>query len=111
MFARREAEAKRTVAELAEAVRSFQANFGRYPDTLEMLVDRPAEFNRQIGREGGRWPFFKGTRIPLDPWGQKYRYQVPGLYNPESFDVWSVHGHSRNPDLWIGNWEKKLRKE
>jgi hypothetical protein len=111
LFARREAEAKRIVAELAEAVRSFHANFGRYPETLEMLIDRPAEFNRQTGREGGRWPFFKGTRIPLDPWGQRYRYLAPGLHNPDSFDVWSVHGHSRNPDLWIGNWEKKTPKK
>ncbi len=110
LYARREAEAQKTVTALAKAVEAFRANFGRYPESLDMLIERPAELNRQVGREGGRWPFFKGNRIPLDPWGQKYRYRLPGIYNPESFDVWSVHGHSRNPDLWIGNWDKNPDK-
>ncbi len=106
LFAKRKAEARKTVAELAKAIQTFKEDFLRYPVFLDVLIERPAEMNRVRAKRAVRWPYFKGDRIPLDPWGQRYRYMVPGRYNPDSFDVWSVHGHSRNPDLWIGNWEK-----
>ena len=106
LFAKREAEARKAVAELAKAIQAFKEDFLRYPESLDVLVERPAELNRVRAKRVIRWPYFKGNRIPLDPWGQKYRYMVPGRYNPDSFDVWSVHGHSRDPSLWIGNWEK-----
>lgn len=102
LFARRESQAAKTVARLAAAVEAFRKDYGRYPESLDRLIERPVELNRT---GIGKWPYFKGDRIPLDPWGQEYRYQVPGRHNPDSFDVWSVHGHSRNPDLWIGNWK------
>jgi hypothetical protein len=35
----------------------------------------------------------------------------PGRYNPDAFDLWSVHGHSRDASLWIGNWKKPDREE
>jgi general secretion pathway protein G len=44
--------------------------------------------------------------IPLDPWGQKYRFKTPGDHNPDGFDVWSVHGNEREPSSWLGNWEE-----
>ncbi len=106
LFAKRVTQAKRTVAMLVEAVEAFKRDYGSYPENLDVLVERPAELNRTKGR----WPYFKGSRIPLDPWGQIYRYRIPGSYNPDSFDVWSVHGHSRNPDLWIGNWKSQQDK-
>jgi len=113
LFARREQEAKKTVEALAAAIRAFREDFGRYPQSLDDLVERPAELNRGWTRTGKqvRWPYFRGKRIPLDPWGQEYRYQVPGRYNPGAFDVWSVHGHSRDPNLWIGNWKNQISKE
>ncbi|MCJ7679158.1 MAG: type II secretion system protein GspG, partial [Candidatus Aminicenantes bacterium] len=83
-------------------------DLGRYPLTLDMLIERPSELNRS---GIGRWPYFNGNHIPRDPWGQKYRYSVPGKYNPESYDIWSVHGHSRNPDLWIGNWKTQSKDD
>lgn len=113
LFARREAEARKTVAKLAEAIQEFRKDFLRYPMTLDELIQRPAELNRNRGWAGrvARWPYFKGDRIPLDPWGQKYRYLVPGRHNSDSFDVWSVHGNSRDPSLWIGNWETQKEKK
>ncbi len=105
LFEKKIAEAKKTVAKLVKAIKAFKENYARFPESLDVLIERPAEMNRSWARKARRWPYFKGNRIPLDPWGQYYRYLVPGRYNPESFDVWSVHGNSRNPDLWIGNWE------
>jgi len=104
LFASRIEEARRTVAELAKAVRAFRADWGRYPESLDLLLARPAEMNRSWASRAGQWPYFQGGRIPLDPWGQAYRYLAPGRFNPGAFDVWSVHGDSRAPDGWIGNW-------
>jgi hypothetical protein len=104
LFSRKIAQAKTTVADLAEAVQAFRDDWGRYPESLDLLTMRPAELNRSWASRAGQWPYYKGDRIPLDPWGQRYRYLAPGRYNPGSFDVWSVHGNSRNPLVWIGNW-------
>ena len=49
------------------------------------------------------------NKLPLDPWGQAYRYARPGIFNPEGVDVYSVHGHSRNASRWIGNWPSPFR--
>lgn len=104
-FAQREAEARKTVAELAKAIQAFKEDYLRYPESLDELIERPAELNRGWAKRATKWPYFNGDRIPLDPWRQKYRYLVPGRYNPDSFDVWSVHGNSRDPSVWIGNWK------
>jgi len=112
LFKQRVATAKKTIAALVKAIDNFKRDFARYPDNLEMLIERPAEMNRSWSVNPAKWPYYKGNRIPLDPWGQKYRYLVPGRYNQDTYDVWSVHGHSRNASLWIGNWlqEKKENK-
>jgi len=82
LFAERVESAAASVQRLAEAINAFRQDTGEYPLSLEELAER----------------------IPLDPWGQRYRYRVPGKNNPESFDVWSVHGNERDPRVWIGNW-------
>lgn len=105
LFEQKVDEARETVAELVKAVKAFKEDFGRYPKSLDILIERPAELNMSWTSKIGRWPYFKAKRIPLDPWGQKYLYLVPGRYNPDSFDIWSVHGNSRKPADWIGNWE------
>ncbi len=50
---------------------------------------------------------FTSDRIPLDPWGQPFQFVRPGVRNPQGFDVWSFHGNSRAPAVWIGNWEHR----
>jgi hypothetical protein len=85
LFAAREAEARRTVDTLAGSIARFRTDTGALPRSLAELFAAP-------------------EAPPRDPWGQSYRYDVPGRFNPGSFDVYSVHGHSRAPGLWIGNW-------
>jgi type II secretory pathway pseudopilin PulG len=90
LFAERVESAAAAVQRLAEAIEAFKEETGEYPASLEELE----------GREG------LARSIPLDPWGQHYRYRVPGANNPEGFDVWSVHGNERDPRVWIGNWRE-----
>lgn len=105
LFEQRIQRARRDVSELAAAVEAYRTDFGRYPASLEELVERPADLNRSWIGKIGRWPYVRGGRLQRDPWGQRYRYLVPGRHNPDAFDLWSVHGDSRNPALWIGNWK------
>ncbi|MBN1587962.1 MAG: DUF2961 domain-containing protein [Pirellulales bacterium] len=101
----RAATAARTVAKLDEAVGNFKADCGRYPKSLDELIERPVELNMSWERNLGKWPYFKAKRIPTDPWGQHYRYLVPGRHNLDHCDIWSVRGNSRQTEGWIGNWD------
>ena len=40
----------------------------------------------------------------LDPYGNAYKYQIPGSKNPASFDVWSTGKSSTDSSDDIGNW-------
>jgi len=102
-FAEMVDQAKQTVANLNAAVRRFRLDTGEYPNGLAELLARPA----RLSTATGNWPYIDA--IPLDPWGQAYRYAHPGTFNPDAFDVYSVHGHSRNPAGWIGNWPCPFR--
>lgn len=111
LFQERIRKAEKTVAELAEAIEKFRSNYGRYPESLDILVERPAQMNRGWALKPGKWSYIKGNLLPMDPWGQPYLYLVPGRNNPDTFDVWSVHGHSRNPGVWIGNWKAETKQK
>ena len=107
LFDKWEKQTRQTVAELDRAVKAFKRDWGEYPESLDVLVERPADLNMSWEIHKGNWPYFKADRIPLDPWGQHYRYKAPGKHNRDGFDIWSVHGNSRKPSVWIGNWEDK----
>jgi hypothetical protein len=98
LFAEMVSEARQTVAGLDAAIKRFRLDTGEYPISLGELVERPQRFPAGAGN----WPYV--SEIPTDPWQQRYRYEYPGKFNPDAFDVYSVHGNSRNPSLWIGNW-------
>ena len=95
--------AARDVAAIAAAVERFQVDTGAYPQRLEELLARPAP----PADADDTWPYVH--ELPRDPWGQAYRYASPGQFRPDAFDVYSVHGNSRDPALWIGNWPTPFR--
>ena len=74
-----------TIAEIqrmAEVVRAFKADVGRCPtngEGLEALVTCPK------GVAGWKGPYLK--RVPLDAWGDAYRYQCPASYGPDEFTI------------------------
>ncbi|MBM3336069.1 type II secretion system protein GspG, partial [Candidatus Sumerlaeota bacterium] len=97
--------AKEAVAALDAAAEQFHKDTGEYPRSLDELAERPQRFSQTTGH----WPYVAG--ISADPWGQRYRYERPGKFNPDRFDVYSVHGDSRDPAGWIGNWPSPFRIE
>lgn len=78
-----EADLQVTVTQL----RTFYAINGRFPTTdegLDALVTRPATMD-----SSKHWrPLF--AELPLDPWGNTYRYVCPGGRPGRSFDVYSL---------------------
>lgn len=103
LFSERIETARKTVAELAAAVDRFRADTGGYPRSLAELAHRP----ERLSTTNGHWPYADGER--RDPWGQVYQYESPGRFNPQSYDLYSFHGHSRSSSVWIGNWPSPYR--
>ena len=89
--------AEQAVSILDAAIKRFRQDMGAYPGNLGELLTRP----QRIGAVKGAWPYV--AEIPAGPWGQAYRYEHPGKFNPDLFDVYSVRGNSRDPAGWIGN--------
>jgi general secretion pathway protein G len=45
------------------------------------------------------------TEVPLDPWGNQYRYEYPGKYQTDYPDIWSYGPDQMDgTDDDIGNW-------
>jgi len=96
-------QAAKDIANLNAAIERFHRDTNEYPRSLDELIERPGRFRATTGN----WPYV--TSIPADPWEQSYRYTYPGKFNPSGFDVYSVHGNSREPSVWIGNWPSPYR--
>lgn len=96
MLEKGQLETARTQAmEIAKALDTYKVMFGRYPNNsegLNVLVNPPA----------GK-PVME--RLPKDPWGGDYIFTIPGVKNPNKFDV-----RSNGPDRTegggddVGNW-------
>ncbi len=41
------------------------------------------------------------SEVPTDPWGNTYKYTLPGKHNPKGFDIYSTGGPSGKV---MGNW-------
>jgi general secretion pathway protein G len=91
------------IKELESAVDLFRLDVGRYPteqEGLQVLVIQPA------GVIGWNGPYLR-KGLPVDPWGNPYRYRFPGQ-NLE-VDIFSYGadnapgGAGESSD--IGNWQ------
>lgn len=63
------------IADLEKSLELFQLDVGRFPTTqegLEALVQRPGSVS------GWNGPYLRGSTVPVDPWGNAYRYANPG---------------------------------
>jgi general secretion pathway protein G len=100
-----ESEIEQDLGEIAAALHHYHRDNEVYPANaqgLEALVKRPGNLPlAPRWREDGYL-----ERVPLDPWGNRYRYLYPGLHG--DFDVYSLGadnapgGEGENAD--IGNW-------
>jgi general secretion pathway protein G len=55
----------------------------QYPKSLEELVEAPGDKALSERWEG---PYIKGSKLPLDPWDNEYRFKVDG----DTVRVWST---------------------
>ncbi|HGM4788598.1 type II secretion system major pseudopilin GspG [Stenotrophomonas maltophilia] len=99
----RVAAARQDIAALMQALKLFKLDNGRYPSAeqgLQALVKPP--------QGGGAMPVTPYLdRLPNDPWGHPYQYQIPGTHG--DIDVFSLGADSKpggdagNAD--IGSWQ------
>lgn len=68
LFAATRATAEANISTLAGACEDYAVtNMGRYPESLEVLVQPDADGHTYLNRE----------TVPLDPWGQPFLYEPP----------------------------------
>ncbi|HFF3761686.1 type II secretion system major pseudopilin GspG [Stenotrophomonas forensis] len=95
--------ARQDIAALMQALKLFKLDNGRYPTAeqgLKALVTPP--------QGSGAMPVTPYLdRLPNDPWGHPYQYQIPGTHG--DIDVFSLGADSKpggdagNAD--IGSWQ------
>lgn len=99
-----ETRVKTDIQAITTQLKIYQATNGFYPSSeqgLDALVTKPTSApvpkNWRLGFE----------KLPVDPWGAPYVYEVPGKKNPNSFDLYSI-GLDNKPGTEddIGNWDK-----
>lgn len=70
----------------------FEQDTGAYPTTaqgLEALIKAPE------GVAGWDGPYLKANEIPVDPWGNEYKYTCPGVENTATYDLVSFGGDGK----------------
>jgi type II secretion system protein G len=78
--------ANNDLVELGGALLKFRQKQERYPsgmDGLDALLENPG------GPEATRWEGPYAHHI-YDPWGNRWRYEMPGKHQADSFDLWSA---------------------
>lgn len=92
------------IEELVSALDMYKLDTGQYPTStqgLESLVVSPSEALNWNG------PYLRKDKVPLDPWNNAYRYDIPGSHG--DFDLYSFGldkqegGQGENQD--IHNWD------
>lgn len=82
----------------------YRLDMNAYPDKLEDLIEKPSN-----KAHADKWtePYINKTKLPVDPWGNEYKYSQDGKHNSGKYDVWSMgpDGDDGSDDD-IGNWEK-----
>jgi general secretion pathway protein G len=90
---------------LALHIKRYKVRLARWPDSLDDLTRQPPDL-----KPGEVWdgPYIHAVGLLTDPWGNRYRYQVPGGRNTQSYDLWSLgpDGEDNSGDE-IGNWSEK----
>lgn len=64
----------------------YRLHMNRYPNSLEELLQPPADGN------AGNWqgPYLEQDQLPTDAWGNPFNYQPVQRNNRSTFEIWSV---------------------
>jgi general secretion pathway protein G len=79
--------ARQQIAQLDSVLQLYKLDVGSYPTTeqgLEALLTRPPGVRHWDG------PYFKGGKVPQDPWGHPYIYRNPSERPHQSYDLISL---------------------
>lgn len=93
--------AAQKITEIEKAIEMFSYDYGRFPESLEELVTRPAD----VAEEKWNVPTLKAKDL-LDPWGRSFSYRQPGEHGP--YDLYTLGadnqagGEKENAD--VVNW-------
>lgn len=90
---------------LKTALTRYRIDVGDFPSTAEglnVLLTSPAS---KSDRWRGPYAESPGGKLPLDPWGEPYRYRYPGTKNKGGYDLYSVGPDKADgTEDDIGNW-------
>ncbi len=100
-------KARADIASLESALEQYSLDLYNYPnaaDGLAALSNPPPGVDAALYRPGGYI-----RRIQMDPWGNPYRYEMPGTRSGGRYDLYSLGADNapggEGPDADIGNWD------
>ena len=89
------------IESLITSLELFHIDVGRYPTTSEGLDGLVKQTGKVPGWNG---PYLSKGAVPLDPWGQPYRYESPGRKGPFNLYTYGRDGKEggadEDADIW-----------
>jgi general secretion pathway protein G len=83
----KQTKARTDIAMIEALLDQFYLDLGSYPsqeDGLRVLYSEPDD-----EPENWKGPYSKKP-IPDDPWGNPYRYEIPGTHSNQPYEIWSL---------------------
>lgn len=84
-------------ANIASALDLYEIDNGKYPESLEALMEKKEDV------KGWKGPYLK--KKPIDPWGNPYAYKVPGAHGDYDLYSYGKDGVEGGGDD-VTNWEE-----
>jgi len=76
--------AKASLHAISMAVSLYEMDNGKYPPNLNALLTAPGGSPLWDG------PYLDATSVPVDPWGNEFRYQYPSSRGEKFYDLKSL---------------------
>lgn len=90
---------------LKTSLTRYRIDLGEYPSTAEGLNALLVAPANKAERWRGPYAEPPGGKLPLDPWGEPYRYRFPGTKNKGGYDLYSTGSDKADgTEDDIGNW-------
>jgi len=89
-------------ANIATALKLYELDTGSFPSTdegLKALLEKPSSARNWQG------PYLEN--VPVDPWGNQYKYKSPGTHRTYDYDLYSLGRDGTESDDDIVNWDKE----
>ena len=101
------------IGNLGEALKLYSIENRSFPsseDGLDALLSRPGDEQMARNWDG---PYLESDVLPVDPWGNSYRYEYPPKEGKRDFpNIWSPGKDGQdNTDDDIVNWNQSGPKE